>query len=167
MKRDPTRERIRRERLAWARSIPAGKLEGDWLLRWVGIEAFEYIRGTPPLRFIRHNGQVIEPTDFRTTDGGSINVFLQLISAVTRWKYGTAFVIHDWLWIVHHEGNDVVGFNESNLVLVEVMKTLMDTKVVPTNHHDLINVYYGVQSSEGKRVWERSCGAGSRSTPRI
>jgi len=147
-------DRIRQERLAWARSLPVGQFAGDHRLKWIGCELFDYFPEPDPLRFVRANGQIIQPGRY-DTDGGTVNVFLQLVSGVTRWKYGLPFIIHDWMWHVRGTSQALGDFGESNLVLAEAMRTMMHLRIVESNYHDIINVYTAVQSPIARRMWNK------------
>jgi len=149
-KRNPTLERMKRERLAWARSIQPGAFSGGFTLRPIGPEVFTYLPDKgKPFTFRRANGMEICPGTFEY-DGASANVLLQLASGVTRHKYYLATPLHDWGFT-----RKDLSFEETNLALVEAMVTMMKQKMVPANYHDVVNVFHAVSSPVGRRVWDQ------------
>lgn len=152
--RDPLNERIRQERIEWARSLPVGQFEGRYSLDWIGPDLFRlwWPDQSRPFRFIRANGEVYQPPEM-TTDGGTIAPILQVFSGITRWQYGHAVVIHDGIWEVR-DSEPVADFETSNLILAEAMRTMQVMGIVPDRPQDIVTVYQAVMSPIARAMWD-------------
>jgi len=105
-----------------------GRFEGELRLRWLAPDMFVYEPNpAAPFRFVRPNGQVVEPGPL-VTDGGSAPRSLWGIEGLSPWGYAPAFVVHDWLFQRYRCGLTAGGdaaFDESVSVMAETLRTLM------------------------------------------
>lgn len=146
------RRRLHAKQLRWARGLPVGRFEGGYTLRPVGPERFWLTPDPGGFRFIRASGESLV-VGAHESDGASVGPFLQLVSGVTRWKYYLATPLHDFGFVQHHKGLWPYSLEETNLMFIEAMKTMMTNGMVPLNLNDLINVYVAVMSPVGRAVW--------------
>lgn len=127
-----------------------GKIGGAVTTIWVGADKFVYVPGDEGNNFAfetASTGRVIAP-GMMYTDGGSIPRVAQIFKGFSSWGFGPAYVVHDWIFYGHNcyvdpassSYNDVVrfddvngvngsapiSFDESALILAEVIKTLVD-----------------------------------------
>lgn len=113
----------------------SGHFEGFPTVAWNGIfednskPKFIY-RPQPanPFRFIRHDGQAIEP-GVMDTDGGSIPRILHGFGRFDAWGYAPGYIVHDWIFTAHkcgHSPDDNISFEDSATILAECIKTLME-----------------------------------------
>jgi len=147
-------ERRRKAQLEWVASLPVGHLSGECITRWNGKDRWDYVPYVP-LTFVRGNGEVIVLNRTFPTDYGTLFLLLQIVSNISRTAYGPAFVIHDDIW--HFRGTPFCKYNfeESNIILAECMKTMMEMKLVETRYLDIVTVYAGVQSLPARLKWNR------------
>lgn len=71
-----------------------GKFEGEPFLVWVQPNIFRMEPQPKPFRFIRSDGEVIEPGKM-FTGGGSIPRALWFVKDLSPWAYAPAFLVHD------------------------------------------------------------------------
>ncbi len=131
-----------------------GRFEGEPHLVWVRPDIFRH-EPNPGLafRFIRASGEVIEP-GLMYTDGGSIPRALWFIKDLSPWSYAPAFLIHDWLFDLHHCGQTGKSFEEVRDILLEGVRTLMETKVCPLDRLAFDTIYAGIDSFVARQVWD-------------
>lgn len=109
-----------------------------------------------PLRFIRANGQVIQPGNM-ITDAGSVPRPAWVIPDINPWTYILAYLVHDWDFLRHHcDDTYARDFDLVNLTLAEGIYTLMQTGVVSTDWRKVELVFQAVSSFVGRGVWDRS-----------
>jgi hypothetical protein len=131
-----------------------GRFEGEPRLVWVRPDIFRHEPGADrPFRFIRSTGEVIEP-GLMFTDGGSIPRALWFIKDLSPWSYAPAFLVHDWLFDLHHCGRTDKGFEEVRDIMLEGVRTLMETKVCPMDRLAFDAIYTGIDSFVARRVWD-------------
>jgi hypothetical protein len=110
-----------------------------------------------PLTFVRYNQETIQPGKMMT-DGGSIPRPLWVLRNYSPWGYAPAFIVHDWLFAVKHCGykeNKNYSFEETAVILSEVMKTLMlDPKYNFEDKLSLYAIYEAVRSPIAHEIWE-------------
>lgn len=133
--------------------FPTGKFEGEPFLVWVKPDIFRMEPQTPRFRFIRSTGEVIEPGTMYT-DGGSIPRALWFVKELSPWSYAPAFLIHDWLFDCHHAGTTDKSFEEVRDIMLEGVRTLMETKVCEPNRLVFDLIYSGIDSFVARRVWD-------------
>jgi hypothetical protein len=133
--------------------FPLGKFEGEPYLVWVKPDIFRMEPQPRPFRFIRSTGEAIEPGRM-FTDGGSIPRALWFVKDLSPWAYAPAFLIHDWLFDSHHAGSTDKGFEEVRDIMLEGVRTLMETKVCEPNRLVFDLIYSGIDSFIARRVWD-------------
>jgi len=148
-------------------AIGLGRLGGRVVAMWVGEDKFIYVPAPKAGSFYfetAKSGKRIEP-GLMYTDGGSIPRFAQSLKGFSPWGFGPAYVIHDWIFYGHHcivdglnDGrfNDVkdVTFDESALILAEVIKTLVDYGQVSENVFAADVISNAVDSSVARALWD-------------
>lgn len=131
-----------------------GKFEGEPYLVWVKPDIFRLEPHTPRFRFIRDSGEAIEPgTMF--TDGGSIPRPLWFVKDLSPWTYAPAFLIHDWLFDCHHAGTTDKSFEEVRDIMMEGIRTLMESGPCKPNRLTFDLIYSGIDSVIARRIWNR------------
>lgn len=135
--------------------FPLGRFDGEPRLVWIKPDLFRHEPDADnPFRFTRHNGEVIEPGRMHT-DGGSIPRALWFVKDLSPWAYAPAFLVHDWLFDLHHCGRDTRGFEEVRDIMLEGVRTLMESKVCKMNRLAFDLIYSGIDSFVARQVWER------------
>lgn len=139
--------------------FPKGKFEGEPRLVWIAPDLFRHEPNPDkPFRFTRNNGEVIEP-GLMITDGGSIPRALWFVKDLSPWSYAPAFLIHDWLFDLHHCDRTDKAFEEVRDILLEGVRTLMESKVCPLDRVAFDLIYTGVDSFVAHQVWDKpGCG---------
>lgn len=116
------------EAIALWPEIAEGKIEGKIILQWVEADKFIYISDKEkPLKFIRGNGEVIQPTPIYT-DGGSIPRAARVIKGFSPWNFTPAFIVHDWLFELKHCNDPEAykyGYEKAARIMAEIVKTQM------------------------------------------
>ena len=130
-------------------TTPIGTFEGVINLRWVEPNIFLYLPDSEqPFRFIRANGQVIEPGPM-LTDGGSIPSSAWWLSNFTPWTYGPAYLLHDWIfrgYVCGYFPSDTYSFEDSASIMAEAMRTQMELDAnafSPVTFHVIISSVSG------------------------
>src|SRR4051812_4355879 len=153
-------------------AIPTGEVHGRLTIEWVGPDQFIYRPDAErPFYFKRANGELIKPRSIYT-DGGTVPRALWAIRGYSPWAFGSAYVIHDWIFAAHHCSYPEAQKQDLNTaadVLDECIKTLMedDYKHAQTQGHpedslrnpDLLrNIDIGVRSFIAQKMWnEGNC----------
>lgn len=134
-----------------------GTLKGKLIVQWWAPDQFVFLPDrTSPLSFTRSNGETITPGRM-FTDGGSIPRSLWIFRNYSPWGYAPAFIVHDWLFHMHHcklEGHDKYNHEIAATVLAEVAKTLMESGAVETAKLTLLSMYVAVDSDKAKGYWD-------------
>jgi hypothetical protein len=135
-----------------------GKLSGKLLVEWIDADLFIFKPDqNRPLVFTRHNQEQIQPGPM-LTDGGSIPRAFWALRSYSPWGYAPAFIIHDWLFAVKHcayPGNKNYTFEETAMILSEVVKTLMlDPKYNFEDKLSMYAIYEAVNSRIAREIWE-------------
>jgi len=134
--------------------FPKGSFEGEPHLVWIAPDIFRHEPNPGnPFRFTRKNGETIEP-GLMFTDGGSIPRPLWFIKDLSPWSYAPAFLIHDWLFDLHHCGKTDKSFEEVRDIMMEGVRTLMETKVCPMDRLAFDTILMGVDSIVARKVWD-------------
>jgi len=135
--------------------FPVGRFEGEPRLVWVAPDLFLHEPlSSAPFRFVRASGESIAPGRM-FTDGGSIPRALWSIRDFSPWTYGPAFLIHDWLFDLHHCGLDDRSFEAVRDIMLEGVRTLMETGVCKLNRLAFDLIYAGIDSFVARQVWNR------------
>lgn len=146
-----------------------GEFIGDLDVRWDAPDCFIYIpSATNPLRFTASDNKVITPKEMYT-DGGSVPRILWGVPGLSPWGYAPAYIVHDWLFEAHHQGNPEyreITFDRSAEILAEGIKTLMENRNdVPKDETILWAISEAVKTPIAKSLWdkspsrEKSCGS--------
>jgi hypothetical protein len=134
-----------------------GQLTGKLIVQWWEPDKFIFIPDrNGPLTFKRSNGDVIVPGRM-FTDGGSIPRGLWIFRNYSPWGYAPAFVVHDWLFEMHHcklPGDEKYNYQIAADVMAEVMKTMMETKLVDKAPLTLDAMHAAVNSSIAEGYWD-------------
>jgi hypothetical protein len=148
-------------------STRPGTLSGALIVMWVGENKFVFAPDlTDPLKFTRRSGEVIRP-GLMYTDGGSIPRIAQPLAGFSPWGYAPAYMIHDWIFVGRHclvddidtarfQSLKNISFDESALILAEVIKTLIETKKVPKNEFAFGAISSGVDSFVARGLWDKT-----------
>lgn len=135
--------------------FPIGAFEGEPRLVWIKPDVFRHEPNPDcPFRFVRDTGEVIEP-GLMFTDGGSIPRALWFLKNLSPWSYAPAFLIHDWLFDMHHCGRTDKSFAEVRDILMEGVRTLMESKLCPLDRLAFDAIYAGVDSPVAHQVWDK------------
>lgn len=167
-----------------------GRIGGPVMTMWVGPDKFVYVPGPPNANFAfetAKTGRVIAP-GLMYTDGGSIPRAARIFKGFSPWDFGPAYIIHDWIFYGRHcyvdpddkkyddvrrfadvngiNGARPISFDESALILAEVIKTLVDRgQVSPWNLAGQV-ISSAVDSSFAAALWDaKGACAGMRVTP--
>jgi hypothetical protein len=146
----------------WIHSdIPDGNLKGVVLVEWTSEDLFVYRKTDNPLAFqpsfMAPSHKWIIPPDI-VTDGGSIPRLLWSIPGLSPWGLGPAYVIHDYLFIVHRCGWNAppeikeITFEQSAEVLAEVGKALIESGLVKDDLLDAI--VWAVRTDYARGLWD-------------
>jgi hypothetical protein len=78
-----------------------GILKGRVLVQWDRQDEFIYVKASNPLSFKPSfmNTAIVPETMY--TDGGSVPQILWGIPGLSPWALGPAYIIHDWIFLVH------------------------------------------------------------------
>jgi hypothetical protein len=147
--------------------IPVGEVGGRLTIEWVGPDQFIYRPDAErPFYFKRANSEMIKPRSIYT-DGGSVPRAFWASRGYSPWAFGSAYVVHDWLFAAHHCGYPEAQNHTLSTaadVLDECIKTLMenDQKRAQKENHpedslrnpDLLrNIDAAVRSLIAERMW--------------
>ncbi len=148
----------------------AGRLQVVWVSQGnqdAGDGNFLYVpSGGRPLVFKRPAG-VDGPAEIQPgllfTDGGSIPKLLQIFGPLSPWGYGPAYVIHDWLFVVHHcfvdgtprPGTVDLSFPQSVDILGEAIRTLQTDHYAKVDEGAGVAVVAAVGAPITRAKWDR------------
>jgi hypothetical protein len=144
-------------------NIPDGNLKGTVLVEWTEENQFIYRKtdNKKPLAFqpsfMVASGKWIIPEDIYT-DGGSIPQILWSIPGLSPWGLGPAYVIHDYLFVVHRCGwlapPEVaqITFEQSAEILAEVGKALIEHNLIK---YDMLDeIVWAVRTRYARHLWD-------------
>lgn len=165
--------------------LSVGEMKGLPSVTWVGMDQFIYQPDpVEPFQYITSSTfdhRRIQPGPM-PTDGGSIPRVLRGFTQFSSWGYAPAFMIHDWMFHTRGHGEDVQKpwtFEESALVMAEIMKTLMVAGYVDhagqrqklgKAEDVLYCMFVAVSSTVARRSWDATPvpdSAGAGMTPEI
>lgn len=143
--------------LRYQQTLP-GTLSGNLIIEWYGPDKFLVIPDArKPLTFTRANGEVIRP-GMLYTDSSRLPRSLWVTRNYTPWNYTPAFVIHDWIYELHHcrvVGAQRYDPDSAAQVMAEVIRTLMDDPLY--GGHNPLNLYALYRSATApaaRRLWQ-------------
>lgn len=135
-----------------------GKFHGDIDVRWLANDRFLFIpNADKPFRFVRGNGNVIEPRAMET-DGGSIPRLLWGVKGLSPWGYAPAYIVHDFLFVQNQcktEGYEKYTFDESATIMAEGLKAIMEKDKDVRSYFVFNAIVGGVRTPIAKRLWEQ------------
>ncbi len=143
----------------WIRDdIPDGDLGGTVSVDWTEEDLFIYRPGKDPLWFKPSFMKTrITPVEMYT-DGGSVPRVFWNIPGLSPWALGPAYVIHDYIFLVHRCGwpdPEVakISFDDSALVLAEIGKSLIAHHLV--KHDALDAIVWAVRTQYARDLWNK------------
>jgi hypothetical protein len=92
------------------------------------------------------------------TDGGSIPRIFWSIPGLSPWALGPAYVIHDWLFLVHRCHRPAppevaaITFEQSAQILAEVGKALVDAGLIKDNK--LEEIVWAIRTKYARDIWD-------------
>ena len=99
-----------------------------------------------PLTYISSTGLKITPREF-DFDGATTPRLLWVINGFSPWDWPRASAIHDWLFIAHDLGEEILGFHETNTLLGEMCRTLGVAEWK-------ISIIVNTSEKLGKQMWD-------------
>ncbi len=136
--------------------VKTGALSGKLTVQWLEPDLFLFLPDKDnPLTFTRATGKNISPGRMKT-DGGSIPRPLWILRNYSPWGFAPAFIVHDWLYEMKHckhPGFEQLTFEESALVMAEIMKTMITSKKVDAGPLTVDSMYAAVSSSVAQKRW--------------
>ena len=142
-------------------SYPAGQFNNlDSLrLRWLEPGIFDFLpTAENPFSFTRHTGETITPRRM-FTDGGSIPRLVRWVGQLDPWGYTPAYLLHDWLFEVHHcnvatgTPNEGPTFEDSVRVIMEAINTMRVIGMADASPFTFGMIDFAISSYVAKRLW--------------
>lgn len=135
-----------------------GDIIGNITLQWDGADRFIYIPDeSNPLTFIRRkDGEEIDritPDKRFYTDGGSIPRIAHVGENYSPWKFGPAYIIHDWLFELNHcslPGHEKYNHLIAADIMAEVIKTQIlaaEGETTSANSHNTVTPLFYIYRS--------------------
>ncbi|MDX0481415.1 hypothetical protein GOD90_20275 [Sinorhizobium medicae] len=122
-------------------------------LRWVRPNWFEFIpKRQIPFRFIRANGERVEPRRM-FTDGGSIPRLFRWGNGLDPWGFAPAYLLHDYEFDLHRCGRSDKSFEDVRDTMMEAVRTLMHVGLCPSSSVVFGMIYAGIDSIVARRIW--------------
>jgi hypothetical protein len=130
-------------------------------LRWLSLKDtpdpnyFALIpqKGTTAFSFQRpNNGPIIAPRHM-FTDGGSVPWLAQSLPNLSSWGYGPAYLVHDWLFDLHHCRRTDLDFEAVRDIMMEAVKTLMETNYCAKSELSFWLLFQGIDSFKAREYW--------------
>jgi len=148
-----------------------GDLKGRVLVQWDRQDEFIYIKGSNPINFrpsfFKGPDNIVPETMY--TDGGSVPQILWGIPGLSPWALGPAYIIHDWIFLVHRcklpapPEVKAITFDQSAQILAEVGKSLVLAGLIKDNK--LEEIVWAVRTRYAQSLWERPPTAKECSVP--
>ena len=104
-----------------------------------------------------NSGAVIAPRHM-FTDGGSVPWLAQALPNLSSWGYGPAYLIHDWLFDLHHCHRRDLDFEAARDIMMEAVKTLMETGVCVKSELSFWLLFQGIDSASARAYWAADTG---------
>lgn len=138
-----------------------GDLRGHVVIEWSGEDEFIY-RPDPDrskrLSFQPSFLKIPIVPEVMYTDGGSIPRIFWSIPGLSPWGLGPAYIIHDWLFLVHRCHRTAppevtaITFEQSAQILAEVGKSLIEHNLVKNNK--LEEIVWAIQTKYARDIWD-------------
>lgn len=146
-----------------------GILRGRVLVQWDRQDEFIYVKASNPLSFRPSfmDTDIVPETMY--TDGGSVPQILWGIPGLSPWALGPAYIIHDWIFLVHRcnlsapPAVKAITFDQSAQILAEVGKSLVDAGLIKDNR--LEQIVWAIRTRYALSLWERAPTAKECGTP--
>lgn len=146
-----------------------GILKGRVLVQWDQQDEFIYVKASNPLSFRPSfmDTDIVPETMY--TDGGSVPQILWGIPGLSPWALGPAYIIHDWIFLVHRcnlpapPAVKAITFDQSAQILAEVGKALVDAGLIKNNR--LEEIVWAIRTKYALSLWERPPTAKECETP--
>jgi len=158
--------------------LEIGNFKGKLLLSWSGVDddsndqfLFLVDKNNPFEYTTTYRDESIKP-QCMYTDGGSIPRLLRCFEQFSPWRYGPAFIIHDWLFEAkkcNFAPDNAFSFQDTAYIMAEAMKTLMEvgieveyengaTKTIKLDKSadTLLLMFLAVSSFVAKNKWEKN-----------
>jgi hypothetical protein len=138
-----------------------GTLKGRVTIEWVSEDYFVYRPDPNPLNRLSFQPSFMKTAivpDLMYTDGGTIPRIFWSIPGLSPWGLGPAYVIHDWLFLVHrcHRAAPpevtAITFDQSAQILAEVGKQLVEHGLV--QHNKLEEIVWAIQTKYARDIWD-------------
>jgi hypothetical protein len=140
-----------------------GILRGHVLIRWDSQDKFIFIPDAKnPFSFrpsfFRGNDDIVPGLMY--TDGGSVPQVLWGIPGLSPWALGPAYIIHDWIFLVHRcnlpapPEVKAITFQQSAQILAEVGKALVDADLIKDNK--LEEIVWAVRTKYAESLWNQT-----------
>jgi hypothetical protein len=114
---------------------------------------------TGDLSFIRPNGDLIKLLDGFETDLGSIPGLARWHRKLTKGYYNVAYLFHDAEFVKKRAGLDHLSFKQTNLLCIEIIKTLQIKGFFGARYGGgafVANlVFSGIESPIAKTLWNK------------
>ena len=142
-----------------------GVLKGHVLIRWDRQDKFIFIPDAKDLFSFRPSfftGKDDIVPGLMYTDGGSVPQILWGIPGLSPWALGPAYIIHDWIFLVHRcnlpapPEVKAITFPQSAQILAEVGKALVDAKLIKDNR--LEEIVWAVRTRYAESLWNQPPG---------
>jgi hypothetical protein len=107
--------------------------------------------------FFKGKDNIVPETMY--TDGGSVPQILWGIPGLSPWALGPAYIIHDWIFLVHRcdlpapPEVKAITFDQSAQILAEVGKSLVEAGLIKDNK--LEEIVWAVRTRYALSLWER------------
>lgn len=105
-----------------------------------------YEAGKVPLTYYADNGAMYQLRGGFETDLASVPRFLWSIPGFSTGDWPRPALLHDWFYVRHHEGKDVVGFREANYLLGESLRAEGASYWLAWMYREACNTF-------GKGIW--------------
>jgi hypothetical protein len=144
-------------RADWYEGLKSGALSGKVVVQWLEPDLFLFIPDkVAPLKFVRSNGEAIQPGTM-LTDGGSIPRPMWAFRSYSPWGYAPAFIVHDWLFHIKKcklDDYQKYTLESAGDVMGEVIKTMMESGKVEKDAMTVNLMITAVTSKFARSYWE-------------
>jgi hypothetical protein len=139
-----------------------GDLRGRVLVEWTSEDKFIYRPDVDRSRRLSFKPSFLTTAivpEVMYTDGGSIPRIFWSIPGLSPWGLGPAYIIHDWLFLVHRCHRTAppevtaITFEQSAQILAEVGKSLIEAGLIENNR--LEEIVWAIQTKYARDIWDR------------
>jgi hypothetical protein len=138
-----------------------GVLKGRVTIEWVSEDYFVYRPDQDPSKRLSFQPSFLNTAivpELMYTDGGTIPRIFWSIPGLSPWGLGPAYVIHDWLFLVHRCHRTAppevaaITFEQSAQILAEVGKQLVEHGLVQNNK--LEEIVWAIRTKYARDIWD-------------